>query len=120
MNTAIVLAQQGSRVLLVDADMRRAAVHKAVGMRPTAEGLSTLLAGQVEVAEVCQTHPQIANLKLIFAGPTPPHPAEMLGSAQLCHGTPEASLPLIEQGNGELDHGSNVPYAILPLCFGPQ
>ncbi len=44
----------------------------------------------------------------------------LLGSAQLCHGTPEASLPLIEQGNGELDHGSNVPYAILPLCFGPQ
>jgi succinoglycan biosynthesis transport protein ExoP len=82
-NTAIVLAQQGSSVLLVDADMRRAAVHKHLGMRLKADGLSSLLAGQVEIGAVLQMHPQIPNLKLIFAGPTPPHPAELLGSERM-------------------------------------
>ena len=82
-NTALVLAQQGSRVLLVDADMRRASVHKVLGMRSGPLGLSTLLADQADMAAVCHTHPQVPNLKVIFAGPTPPHPAEMLGSERM-------------------------------------
>ena len=45
-NSAIVLAQRGGRVLLVDADLRRPGVHKALGLRNTS-GLSRLMTGAI-------------------------------------------------------------------------
>src|SRR5205823_10034337 len=43
-NTATVLAQKGTRVLLIDADLRRPSIHKMLGMGPRA-GLSNVLTG---------------------------------------------------------------------------
>jgi capsular exopolysaccharide synthesis family protein len=78
-NTAIVLAQKGSRVLLIDGDLRRPTIHKAFNI-PSRPGLSDLLAGTVDPAAVIR-QTSVANLSVIPAGTIPPQPAELLGSA---------------------------------------
>jgi capsular exopolysaccharide synthesis family protein len=78
-NCAIVLAQQGGRVLLVDADLRRPAIHDSLGIRADG-GLSTLLAGQSKPEQVIVSSPQLPNLHVLPAGPPPPQPAELLSS----------------------------------------
>lgn len=78
-NTAVVLAQKGAKVLLVDADLRRPSVHKAFNMKPKV-GLSTVLTGSTKFENTVTYVPQLANLFLLPAGPPPPHPAELLGS----------------------------------------
>jgi uncharacterized protein involved in exopolysaccharide biosynthesis len=78
-NSAIVLAQKGARVLLVDADLRRPGIHSKMGLKPRA-GLSTLLAGSDTFENLVVPSPQLPNLFVLPAGPPPPHPAELLGS----------------------------------------
>lgn len=80
-NIAIVLAQRGSRVLLIDGDLRRPRIHKFF-QGTQASGLSTLLNGRDEVSKAVVTT-AIPNLSAIFAGPTPPQPAEMLSSEKM-------------------------------------
>ena len=77
-NSAIVLAQRGGRVLLVDADLRRPGIHKALGLR-NALGLSTVMTGG-EGSEDAIVSTEIPNLFVLPAGPPPPQPAELLGS----------------------------------------
>jgi polysaccharide biosynthesis transport protein len=79
-NSALVLAQRGSRVLLVDADLRRPAIGKLFGIRSRG-GLSTLISGSDKVEEVVLPCPEVPNLWILPAGPIPPQPAELLGSA---------------------------------------
>lgn len=80
-NTALVMAKQGKRVLLVDADLRRPSIHKAFGLRPEV-GLSNVLSGGAKsrnvVLETVEPH-----LFLMPSGPLPPHPSELLGSASM-------------------------------------
>jgi len=79
-NTAIVLAQKGGRVLLVDADMRRPSIHQTLKLRNRV-GLSTLLTGSTTFEQsIIQSNFQ-PNLYILPAGPPPPHPAELLGSS---------------------------------------
>ncbi|MGH9554411.1 MAG: GumC family protein [Terriglobales bacterium] len=78
-NSAIVLAQRGARVLLVDADMRRPSIHRALGLRSRA-GLSNLLTGADSGDSLIVPAPQVPNLFVLPAGPPPPQPAELLGS----------------------------------------
>jgi capsular exopolysaccharide synthesis family protein len=80
-NLALVLAFGGSRVLLIDADLRRPAVHKAMGMTNTI-GLSHLLVGQARVREAIQ-RTNDPNLCVITAGRTHPNPAELIGSDRM-------------------------------------
>ena len=82
-NLALVIAQSGKRVLLVDADFRKPMVHKVFGLRSRV-GLSTVLVGEASLAEAVQ-RPEydgktIENLDVLAAGPTPPNPAELLDS----------------------------------------
>jgi succinoglycan biosynthesis transport protein ExoP len=80
-NIAISLALGGARVLLIDADMRRPSVHKAIRMAND-RGLSQLLAGQARMREVVQrTHDP--NLLCITAGRTPANPSELLASDRM-------------------------------------
>jgi capsular exopolysaccharide synthesis family protein len=80
-NIAMALAVGGQRVLLVDADMRRPSVHKALRMSND-RGLSQLLAGQARMREVVQrTHDP--NLLCITAGRTPANPSELLASDRM-------------------------------------
>jgi len=76
-NLAIVMAQSGSRVLIVDTDMRRPRLHKAFGIERPARGVSTMILGESTLEEsVAPTG--IDNLDLLPCGPIPPNPAELL------------------------------------------
>jgi polysaccharide biosynthesis transport protein len=81
-NTAIVLAQKGVRVLLVDADLRRPSVHKALGMGPRS-GLSNVLTGSATMQQTITTSLILPNLFIMPAGTPPPNPAELLASSNM-------------------------------------
>src|SRR5208337_1936227 len=71
-NCAIVLAQKGVRVLLVDADLRRPSIHKTLGMGPRS-GLSNVLTGSTTLDQVI-AHPSILpSLDVLPAGTPPPN-----------------------------------------------
>jgi capsular exopolysaccharide synthesis family protein len=78
LNIAIVLAQQGKKVLLLDADMRRPSVHKSFGLKGQV-GLSNILTGGATVNDAIQATIQ-PNLFVIASGIVPPHPSELLSS----------------------------------------
>ena len=79
MHLAAVLAQAGSRVLLVDADLRRPRVHTILGL-DRGPGLSELLEGR-EPKPVRQT--EIPGISVITAGRTPADPGALLGGMEL-------------------------------------
>ncbi len=81
-NTAIVLAQKGIRVLLVDADLRRPSIHKTLGMGPRS-GLSNVLTGSASVQQTISVSPILPNLFIMPAGAPPPNPAELLASSNM-------------------------------------
>ena len=81
-NSAIVLAQKGVRVLLVDADLRRPSVHKTLGMGPRS-GLSNVLTGNATLEQAITVSPILPNLFILPAGSPPPNPAELLASANM-------------------------------------
>ena len=80
-NLALALALGGSRVLLIDADMRRPGLHKTLGMQNNT-GLSHLLIGQARVRDAIQKTAE-PNLLVITAGRTPPNPSELLASERM-------------------------------------
>jgi len=82
MNTAIVLAQKGSRVLIIDADLRRPSVHKALGMGPRT-GLSNVLTGSAQLHQAIVHSTVIPSLHVLTAGTPPPNPAELLASTNM-------------------------------------
>ncbi|HEY4292292.1 polysaccharide biosynthesis tyrosine autokinase [Luteibacter sp.] len=75
-NLAAVIAQAGQRVLLVDGDMRRGTLHQVLGIKPRL-GLSDLLVGGAELADVVQSGP-IPNVSFVSRGRVPPNPSELL------------------------------------------
>jgi succinoglycan biosynthesis transport protein ExoP len=81
-NSAIVFAREGRRVLLVDADLRRPSVHKVLGIRATA-GLTTVLTGNAVPESLIIPSPALPNLFVLPAGPSSPHPSELLGSSRM-------------------------------------
>ncbi len=81
-NLAVVFAQAGRRVLLVDADLRKPGVHLVFDL-PNARGLTTLLrSDDVSLDAVAQATEQ-DNLRVVTTGPLPPNPAELLGSQRM-------------------------------------
>jgi capsular exopolysaccharide synthesis family protein len=80
-NTAISLAQLGGSVLIIDCDMRKPSVHKALGIEQP-RGLSTYLSLNAKLIDVMQKLP-IPNLWVLPCGPIPPNPAEMISSARM-------------------------------------
>jgi polysaccharide biosynthesis transport protein len=78
-NSALVLAQRGDRVLLIDADLRRPGIDKLFGFRSRG-GLSTLISGGDKFEDVVVPFEAVPNLWILPAGPLPPQPAELLGS----------------------------------------
>ena len=88
-NVAVSLALSGSRVLLVDADLRKPSCHTSLNVRRE-PGLSNVLTGQCEVGEAIVRSPLLSNgdtdrqnghgLYILPAGVSPPNPSELLGS----------------------------------------
>jgi len=93
-NLSIVLAQQGKRVLLLDADMRRPTVHRVFGLSGQL-GLSNILTGGADMNDAIQATVQ-PNLFVIGAGPAPPHPSELLSSSLM--------LDLLRKWRNDYDH----------------
>jgi capsular exopolysaccharide synthesis family protein len=80
-NIAMALAYGGSRVLLIDADMRRPGLHRPLRLN-NERGLSQILTGQARVRDVIQRTVD-PNLLAITAGKTPPNPSELLSSERM-------------------------------------
>lgn len=80
-NLAVVFANAGQKVLLVDADMRKPTVFKTFRLTNTF-GLSTLLSTAKKIAEIRQ-ETTVENLFVLTSGPKPPNPSEMLGSPRM-------------------------------------
>ncbi|HEX3352460.1 MAG TPA: polysaccharide biosynthesis tyrosine autokinase [Terriglobales bacterium] len=81
-NTAIVLAQKGTRVLLIDADLRRPSIHKTLGMGPKT-GLSNVLTGSANLQQAVVRSTIVPTLFVLPAGTPPPNPAELLASSNM-------------------------------------
>jgi len=80
-NLAIVMAQLGRKVVLIDADLRRPRVHRTLGISNVA-GLSDVLRNHATVQEVAQPWGN-GNLMVITSGSLPPNPAEVLSSDRM-------------------------------------
>src|SRR6202167_3347475 len=95
MNIALVLAQKGIRVLLIDADLRRPSIHKILGMGPRS-GLSNVLTGSATLQQTITRSSILPNLSILPAGTPPPNPAELLASANM--------RDVLEELRGQYDH----------------
>jgi polysaccharide biosynthesis transport protein len=79
---AIVFALNGSRVLLIDSDLRRPSVHLRFKISNKI-GLTSVLTGKSTLQEAVTSIPAVPSLHLLPAGPIAPMPAELLGSLQM-------------------------------------
>ncbi len=70
------IAQIGKRVVLVDGDLRKPSLHQLIGV-PNATGLSNVLAGAADVADVLQVA-NAGGFSVVTSGPLPPNPPELL------------------------------------------
>jgi succinoglycan biosynthesis transport protein ExoP len=82
-NLATALAQMGRRVCLVDCDLRRPRVNKALSM-DLSPGLTNYLTGNTPLDEIVRPSGQ-AGLDIIAAGPIPPNPVDLLDSANMAN-----------------------------------
>lgn len=93
-NTAVAFAQTGSKVLIIDADLRNPSLHRAFALGND-KGLTHLLAGDAKPAEVAQPT-EVPRLFAITSGPLPPNPVELLSSAKM--------LDLLRLATERFDH----------------
>src|SRR3984957_8434354 len=94
-NCAVVLAQKGIRVLLIDADLRRPSIHKTLGMGPRS-GLSNVLTGSTTLQQAIAISTVLPNLHILPAGTPPPNPAELLASTNM--------KDVLDELRGQYDH----------------
>ena len=80
-NLAVSLADAGSRVLLIDADLRRPSIAEYLGLEGRV-GLTTVLIGKASVEDVVQPWAG-TSLDILPAGQVPPNPSELLGSTAM-------------------------------------
>ena len=85
-NLGIIMAQAGTRVLIVDADFRRPSLHHIFGFLPngkkTLPGLSNLIVGNSRLEEV-RLPSGFARVSLVPAGIAPPNPNELISSQRM-------------------------------------
>jgi succinoglycan biosynthesis transport protein ExoP len=81
-NLGAVLAQAGHKVVIVDGDLRRPALHMLLGLRNTVGLTNLLVAEEANVSEFMQ-ETGVDGLMAITSGPRPPNPSELLGSQRM-------------------------------------
>jgi capsular exopolysaccharide synthesis family protein len=77
-NLAVVLVQQGHKVLLIDADLRKPSAHYSFE-KSNLQGLTNVITKEEQLESVIQ-QTAIKGLDLLSSGPIPPNPAELLNS----------------------------------------
>jgi len=83
-NIGVTLAQLGDSTLLIDGDLRKPGISRALNMTDGKHpGLSSYLAGVTALDVVTVPHPAISNLHAIPTGPIPPNSADLLSSHRL-------------------------------------
>jgi capsular exopolysaccharide synthesis family protein len=82
-NLATALAQEGSRVLLIDADLRKPAIHQIFGLPRITPGVTNWLTGEKSFSEVIIPASGVPGLSVMVAGVPVPHPAELLSNGKL-------------------------------------
>jgi polysaccharide biosynthesis transport protein len=80
-NLAAVMAQANKRVILLEGDLRRPRVHRALGMSNHI-GLSDVFRSQMDIRDVAR-YSKVKDLAVITSGNLPPNPAELLGSVRM-------------------------------------
>ncbi len=93
-NLAVVMAQAGLSVIVVDSDLRRPTLHKVFGLSNSC-GLTTALLQESRALDGCLQQTNVEHLRVLTSGPLPPNPSELLGSQRMRH--------LIEQLKKEAD-----------------
>jgi succinoglycan biosynthesis transport protein ExoP len=83
-NLAIVLAQGGQQVIVVDADLRKPRLHQMLRGVHNRQGLTNLLLsdGVGEPESVLQQTP-VSGLRVLTTGPLPPNPPDLLASQRM-------------------------------------
>lgn len=94
-NLSATLAQSANRTIIIDADLRRPALHRSFGIESKTSGLVDYLTGQKSLDQVIRMTP-VDGLFVIPAGPIPPNPSELLGSKKMAD--------LIEELRQEFDY----------------
>lgn len=78
-NLAVSFAENGKKVLFIDADLRRSVIVGRYKPDQAVLGLTHYLCGQYSLRDILY-ETSVPNLDIIFTGPVPPNPAELLGS----------------------------------------
>jgi capsular exopolysaccharide synthesis family protein len=81
-NLALVTAQAGKKVILVDSDLRRPSIHRFFGLS-NGQGLTNLLLSPQSGINGCAQKTRFENLAVVTSGPLPPNPSELLASRRL-------------------------------------
>jgi capsular exopolysaccharide synthesis family protein len=80
-NLAVVMAQLGRRILLIDGDLRKPRIHEVFGIS-NRSGLVNILAGGEDPNRVT-VRAAVTNLHIVPSGPIPPNPSELLASDRM-------------------------------------
>jgi capsular exopolysaccharide synthesis family protein len=81
-NLAYSVALTGSKVIVIDADLRNPTVHKTFNL-PNSRGLTNLLIDEGDYEAYLNIDNSYSNLHILTSGPIPPNPAELLGSNKM-------------------------------------
>jgi non-specific protein-tyrosine kinase len=81
-NLAVVSAQAGRKVVLVDADLRRPTLHQIFGLSNEA-GLTTAMMDETSRTSPPLLGSGVEGLSVLTSGPLPPNPAELMGSRRM-------------------------------------
>ena len=93
-NLALIFAQMGVKVLLVDCDLRKPRIHRYMGLKRGA-GVSNIICGYTEIENaICRNVKE--NLDVITAGDIPPNPAELFEN--------QSFADMIERLQGEYEY----------------
>lgn len=80
-NLAVVIAQGGKKVYLLDADLRKPSVHRSLGL-PNRQGLTDAFRRDKDIRDLAQFW-EDGNIHVITSGPLPPNPSELLSSRKM-------------------------------------
>ena len=109
LNLAAALAEAGSRVCLIEADLRRPTIAATLGLVPDV-GFTTVLIGKIAPEEALQNAGR--NLAVLTCGPVPPNPSELLSS--------EHARDLIRTLASRVDYTIIDTAPLLPVADGAE